>query len=66
MGLSIERLTVRLGRRTVLHDVAAELRPGRVTALLGPNGAGEVEPVAGDAGADRGGASAACCWTAAT
>ncbi|MBA2920270.1 ATP-binding cassette domain-containing protein [Sphingomonas sp. MAH-20] len=41
MGLSIERLTVRLGQRTVLHDVAAELLPGRVTALLGPNGAGK-------------------------
>jgi iron complex transport system ATP-binding protein len=41
MGLSIESLSVRLGKRTVLHDVAAELRPGRVTALLGPNGAGK-------------------------
>jgi iron complex transport system ATP-binding protein len=41
MGLTIDSLTVRLGRRTVLHDVAAELRPGRVTALLGPNGAGK-------------------------
>jgi iron complex transport system ATP-binding protein len=25
----------------VLHEVSAELRPGRVTALLGPNGAGK-------------------------
>lgn len=41
MGLSVEALTVRLGARTVLDQVAAELRPGRVTALLGPNGAGK-------------------------
>lgn len=41
MELSIEELTVRLGSRTVLHQVSAKLRPGRVTALLGPNGAGK-------------------------
>lgn len=41
MELSIEELTVRLGSRTVLHQVSAKLRLGRVTALLGPNGAGK-------------------------
>ncbi len=41
MDLSLERLTVRLGARTVLADVTAKLRPGRVTALVGPNGAGK-------------------------
>ena len=41
MGLSIEALTVRLGRRTVVEQVSATLRSGRVTALLGPNGAGK-------------------------
>lgn len=41
MGLRIERLTVRLGKRTVLEGVSADLQPGRVTALLGPNGAGK-------------------------
>ncbi|GAO38340.1 putative ABC transporter ATP-binding protein [Sphingomonas changbaiensis NBRC 104936] len=41
MGLSIEGLTVWLGKRTVLDGITAELRPGRVTALLGPNGAGK-------------------------
>ena len=41
MGLSIEALTVRLGTRTAVDQVSAELRPGRVTALLGPNGAGK-------------------------
>jgi iron complex transport system ATP-binding protein len=41
MGLIIDSLTVRLGTQTVLSQVSAELRPGRVTALLGPNGAGK-------------------------
>ncbi len=41
MDLIIESLGVRLGRRTVLHDVSAHLRPGRITAILGPNGAGK-------------------------
>jgi iron complex transport system ATP-binding protein len=41
MDLIIDALSVRLGKRNVLHDVSAQLRPGRVTAILGPNGAGK-------------------------
>jgi iron complex transport system ATP-binding protein len=41
MDLIIDALSVKLGKRTVLHDVSAHLRPGRVTAILGPNGAGK-------------------------
>ena len=41
MDLIIAALGVRLGKRTVLSDVSAHLRPGRVTAILGPNGAGK-------------------------
>ena len=41
MGLTIDALSVRLGKRTVLDGVAATLEPGRVIALLGPNGAGK-------------------------
>lgn len=41
MGLTIDALTVRLGKRTVLDSISATLQPGRVTALLGPNGAGK-------------------------
>ena len=41
MDLIVDRLSVRLGKRTVLHEIAAHLRPGRVTAILGPNGAGK-------------------------
>lgn len=39
--LHTRALTLRLGGRTVLDDVTATCRPGRVTALLGPNGAGK-------------------------
>ncbi len=41
MDLIIDALGVKLGKRTVLSDVSAHLRPGRVTAILGPNGAGK-------------------------
>ncbi len=41
MDLIIDSLGVKLGKRTVLHDVSAHLRPSRVTAILGPNGAGK-------------------------
>ena len=41
MDLIIDALGVKLGKRTVLSDVTAHLRPGRVTAILGPNGAGK-------------------------
>ncbi|KQN29130.1 ABC transporter ATP-binding protein [Sphingomonas sp. Leaf38] len=41
MDLIVDALHVRLGKRTVLQDVSAHLRPGRVTAILGPNGAGK-------------------------
>lgn len=38
--LSIDRLTVRYGRNSVVSNLNADLRTG-VTALLGPNGAGK-------------------------
>jgi len=41
MDLTLDGISLRLGGRSVLHDVSAVLRPGRVTAILGPNGAGK-------------------------
>ncbi|MBX3563818.1 MAG: ABC transporter ATP-binding protein [Sphingomonas sp.] len=41
MDLTIDRLSLSLGKRQVLHDVSAVLRPGRVTAILGANGSGK-------------------------
>ncbi len=41
MDLIIDGLAVKLGKRTVLRDVSAHFKPGRVTAILGPNGAGK-------------------------
>ena len=41
LGLCARGLSVTLGGRTVLHDVALEAHPGEVLALLGPNGAGK-------------------------
>ncbi|MFN8110918.1 MAG: ATP-binding cassette domain-containing protein [Thermoleophilia bacterium] len=39
--LSVERLTKRYGRRTVVDDVSFTVAPGRVTGFVGPNGAGK-------------------------
>lgn len=41
MGLIATGLDVTLGGRTVLRDVSAAFKPGRVTVVLGANGAGK-------------------------
>lgn len=41
MDLIVDRLSIALGKRIVLHEISAHFRPGRVTAILGPNGAGK-------------------------
>ena len=41
MLLRCENLSVRHGRREVVHDINAELRAGEIVALLGPTGAGK-------------------------
>ena len=39
--LAAHGLSIRLGTTPALHDVAAELRRGEITAICGPNGAGK-------------------------
>ncbi|MGH7156370.1 MAG: ABC transporter ATP-binding protein [Acetobacteraceae bacterium] len=39
--IGLPNTTIVLGGRTVLHDVALELRAGELVALCGPNGAGK-------------------------
>lgn len=41
LSLTAERLSCKLGGRTVLEDVGLHARPGEVLALIGPNGAGK-------------------------
>ncbi|MEC5151536.1 ABC transporter ATP-binding protein [Cryobacterium sp. GrIS_2_6] len=41
MGVVIERVSFRVGGRTILNDVSAIIPTGSVTGLLGPNGAGK-------------------------
>jgi ABC-2 type transport system ATP-binding protein len=41
VALLVERLSVRLGRKTVLDGLSLQAGPGRLTAVLGPNGAGK-------------------------
>ncbi|MBO6901236.1 MAG: heme ABC transporter ATP-binding protein [Rhizobiaceae bacterium] len=39
--ISAKRISVRLGRSPILHDVDFAASPGRVTAIAGPNGSGK-------------------------
>lgn len=39
--IAIEGLSARLGRRMVVSDINATLRPGTLTGIIGPNGAGK-------------------------
>ena len=50
MDLTISKLAVTLGKRQVLDQVSAVLRPGRVTAILGANGSGKTTLVKALAG----------------
>lgn len=37
----VDRLSVRRGARTVLHDVSLSVSPGTITTIVGPSGAGK-------------------------
>ena len=39
--IELEHIGVSFGSRTILHDVSARLREGRITAVMGPNGCGK-------------------------
>jgi len=41
MSLSLDRVAITLGGRSLVSDVSLELHPGEVVGLLGPNGAGK-------------------------
>lgn len=41
MSLKISALSLRLGRHSILENVAIELHPGAIVCVLGPNGAGK-------------------------
>ena len=48
--IGADRLTLRLGGRTVLDDISFALECGRVTAVIGPNGAGKTSLIRALAG----------------
>src|SRR5690242_19408774 len=40
-SLTVDRLVVARGKRTVLHEISATITPGSITGLLGPSGSGK-------------------------
>jgi iron complex transport system ATP-binding protein len=59
MALTIDRVTLDLGRRRVLDTVSVSIAPGRVTVILGPNGAGKTSLLRVAAGLVRASAGSA-------
>src|SRR3569623_374121 len=53
MALTLDRVTLDLGRRLVRDGVSLSLPPGRVTVILGPNGAGKTSLLRAMAGLVR-------------
>jgi ABC-2 type transport system ATP-binding protein len=51
--ITVEHVTKRRGRTTILSDVGFVARPGRVTGFLGPNGAGKSSTLRIILGLDR-------------
>lgn len=41
VSLTVEGLSVRLGRHVAVRDVAVTLEPGQLVGIIGPNGAGK-------------------------
>ncbi|MGN6820910.1 MAG: ABC transporter ATP-binding protein [Sphingomonas sp.] len=62
MALTLDRVTLDLGKRRVLANASAAFAPGSITVILGPNGAGKtsllraaaglIAPVAGEVAID--------------
>jgi NitT/TauT family transport system ATP-binding protein len=40
-GLTLDRVTMRFGTRTIVSECSFELEPGRLTAMIGPSGCGK-------------------------
>ncbi len=41
IAIEVRGLRITRGGRTVLHDIDADVRAGRITGLLGPSGSGK-------------------------
>jgi lipopolysaccharide export system ATP-binding protein len=39
--LEAEKLTKRIGKKTIVHDISLRIESGEIVGLLGPNGAGK-------------------------
>jgi len=41
LSLRLEKVSLGYGKRTVLHDISLEARPGEMLGIIGPNGSGK-------------------------
>ncbi|WP_367714856.1 heme ABC transporter ATP-binding protein [Nitratireductor sp. GISD-1A_MAKvit] len=51
MSIEVKDLSVRLGRKEILHGLGLAVKPGSVTAIVGPNGSGKttfLKAISGD------------------
>lgn len=45
LAVRLEKVTKKIGKKTIISDISLQIKPGEVFRLLGPNGAGKTTTI---------------------